>query len=142
MSRPPAEVEWEYAAGGGRTGNGYMYAGSNSLDTVAWHIYSNPRQTSPAGQKQTNELGLYDMSVNVREFCRDIYEESYDDQITGIDPSVVAGIPRPIISSEYCVLRGGCWENDDSYCLFYGRDEHSPESVDHKCGLRLAASAR
>jgi len=71
--RLPTEAEWEYAARGGSHGHNTKYAGSNSLDDVAWCRDNSENKTHPVGQKQANELGLYDMSGNVYEWCHDWY---------------------------------------------------------------------
>ena len=67
--RIPSEAEWEFAARGGNKTHGYPYAGSDNLDEVAWCRENSDGMTHPVGQKKPNELGLYDMSGNVREFC-------------------------------------------------------------------------
>jgi formylglycine-generating enzyme required for sulfatase activity len=72
-----SEAEWEYAARGGNKSKGYKYAGSNSLNNVAWHNGNSGKKTHPVGQKQPNELGLYDMTGNVYEWCQDWYDDKY-----------------------------------------------------------------
>lgn len=73
--RLPTEAEWEYAARGGKYSRGYAYSGSNELGYVAWCQYNSNNVTHPCGLKISNELGLYDMHGNVREYCLDFYED-------------------------------------------------------------------
>lgn len=72
--RLPTEVEWEYACRGGKYSKGYAYSGSDDIDEVAWYAENSEGKTHPVGQKHPNELGLYDMSGNVWEWCQDMHE--------------------------------------------------------------------
>ena len=96
--RLPTEAEWEYAARGGKWSMGYKYPGSDSLDSVAWIDVSPYGTTHPVGQKSPNELGLYDMSGNVHEFCQDWY---------GSYISVAQTNPTGPTSGPDHVIRGG-----------------------------------
>jgi len=79
--RLPTEAEWEYAARGGNKSKGYKYSGSDDIDEVAWYMGISGGCTHPVGTKKPNELGIYDMSGNVREWCKDMrYGRIYTDE--------------------------------------------------------------
>ena len=100
--RLPSEAEWEYAARGGQESRGYQYAGSNNPDAVAWYRENSGRRTHPVGQKQANELGLYDLSGNVEEWVQDCWNKNYSGA-----PS--DGRARESGDCRGRVLRGGSW---------------------------------
>lgn len=127
--RLPTEAEWEYAARGGNMGQGFTYAGSDGIDDVAWYG-AGEADTHEVGQKQPNELGLYDMSGNVMEWCSD-WHGSYN---AGRQKN-----PTGAQSGEYRVARGGYWESDAKYCTVTYRHPIPPEEVSEFIGLRLAA---
>jgi len=101
--RLPTEAEWEYAARGGNVSKGYKYSGSDIIDDVAWYEFNSSNETHPVKTKQPNELGLYDMSGNVREWCSDRYLASY----YSISPRIN---PQGHFTGTWRVVRGGSWE--------------------------------
>lgn len=107
--RLPTEAEWEYAARGGNETAGNQYSGSNILDDVAWFTTNSEKKTHPVGTKMPNELGIYDMSGNVWEWCSDWYGENYYST-----PSLEN--PKGPASGEVHVLRGGSWFDFDIEC--------------------------
>ncbi len=129
--RLPTEAEWEFAARGGNESKGCRYAGSNDLDEVAWYDEECGKgSTHPVAGKQPNELGLYDMSGNVYEWCADWYEEDYYQTSPEVDPQGPASVP-------FRVLRGGSWDGDAWFCRLSHRDWNDPVNGGYGCGLRL-----
>ena len=127
--RLPTEAEWEFAARGGNHSLGYKYAGSNTIDDVAWYNSNSDSKTHPVGTKAPNELGLYDMSGNVWEWCQDWYGSySSSDQTDPVGPS--SGTGR--------VGCGGSWYNYASYCRVAARYNYTPSNRYYRVGLRLA----
>ncbi|MCM1170054.1 MAG: SUMF1/EgtB/PvdO family nonheme iron enzyme [Bacteroides sp.] len=97
----PTEAQWEYAARGGNKSQHYKYAGSNDIGEVAWYVDNSYGETHPVGTKKANELGIYDMSGNVWEWCLDWYADQYDEN--DIDN------PQGSKEGEYRVARGCSW---------------------------------
>lgn len=129
--RLPTEAEWEYAARGGIETKGTIYAGSGSIDGVAWYEQNSGNQPHPVKTKQPNELGLYDMSGNVWEWCNDRYGQySTNVQTNPIGPS--NGVQR--------VLRGGCWRNVKKKCRVSYRNYDVSGNKTYTYGFRLALS--
>ena len=129
--RLPTEAEWEYAARGGKKSKGYTYSGSNTIGNVAWYDGNSGETTHEVGTKQANELGIYDMTGNVWEWCQDWYGETYYENNSTTDPQgPVSGTSR--------VLRGGCWWRGARFCRVAYRYGDSPGSRDDDLGFRLA----
>ncbi|MCR9098995.1 MAG: SUMF1/EgtB/PvdO family nonheme iron enzyme [bacterium] len=132
--RLPTEAEWEYAARGGSRSRGYKYSGSNNLGSVGWWYDDNSgNKTHPVGKKSPNELGLYDMSGNVWEWCSDWYDSDYYSSSSGRNPK---GPGR----GTYRVIRGGGWINDARSCRASRRISFSPDYRYINLGFRLAAA--
>ncbi|MDY4031295.1 MAG: SUMF1/EgtB/PvdO family nonheme iron enzyme [Alloprevotella sp.] len=130
--RMPTEAEWEYAARGGNKSKGYLYSGGNTLDNVGWYYENSSSKTHPVAQKSANELGLYDMSGNVWEWCSDWYGTySSSSQTNPTGPST--GSCR--------VLRGGSWGPSARYCRVASRGYNSPSIRYYNFGIRLALSS-
>jgi len=117
--RLPTDAEWEYAARGGKKGMGYKYAGSNDIKKVAW--YDDSSGTKPVGQKISNELGIYDMSGNVYEWCENRYYGS-------------------LSSAARYVMRGGSWADGEGMCLISSSYGEKPDFHGSYCGFRVVFS--
>ena len=126
--RLPTEAEWEYAARGGKKSKGYTYSGSNTLDDVAWNYDNWPRRTKNVATKAPNELGIYDMSGNVFEWCQDWYGSYTSDSQTN---------PTGPTSGSYRVYRGGSW-SEFGFCRVTLRYKGAPTSTRTDLGFRLA----
>lgn len=132
----PSEAQWEYAARGGQKSSGSMYAGSGNVGFVAWYYDNSGSRTHEVKLKAPNELGLYDMSGNVWEWCEDWYSSSwYSDNRNWTDPvNTYVGSGR--------VLRGGGWDYYASSCRVANRASNSPSSRSNFHGFRLALVRR
>ncbi len=138
--RLPAEAEWEYAARGGNKSHGYTYSGSNTLDNVAWYWGNsngnngNTYGTHEVKTKSSNELGIYDMSGNVWEWCSDWYDSNYYKESPQKNPK------GPSTGGSR-VLRGGSWASSAEGCRVAYRDRSGPDGSSHSSGFRLAVSS-
>ena len=129
--RLPTEAEWEFAARGGNYSRHYKYSGSNYISDVAWYCDNSGNRTHPVGTKQANELGLYDMSGNVWEWCSDWYG-SYSSYSQSNPTGATSGFGR--------VERGGNWCGLARYCCSSHRSYYAPGNSFDDLGLRLVLS--
>ena len=129
--RLPTEAEWEYACRGGKKSRGYKYSGSNTINDVAWYYGNSSGETHPVAIKSPNELGIYDMSGNVCEWCQD-WKDSYS--------SAAQTNPTGASSGSYRVGRGGSWYNSAEICRVFFRYSISPGYRTPDLGLRLVFS--
>lgn len=133
--RLPSEAEWEYAARGGSLGRGHQYAGSDDWAEVAWYFRNANNRTHPVGRKKPNELGLFDMSGNAREWMQDCWNDSY------------AGAPADGRAWEEgkClqrVIRSGSWYGKNNYVRSANRFWYDTHFRNNNLGFRLVASVK
>jgi formylglycine-generating enzyme len=132
--RLPTEAEWEYAAKGGNKSQGYTFSGGNDMKEVGWFGENSGGKTNPVGTKNPNELGIYDMSGNVYEWCQDWYGDSY----YGTEPSL--NNPQGPPPAIFRVVRGGSWQNGVDFCNTHLRQKYNPKSNLHNRGFRVACN--
>lgn len=132
--RLPSETEWEYAARGGpRWPDGFRFSGSDDIEAVAWYDRRHGDHTQPVGQKAPNQLGIYDMSGNVWEWCQDVFAR----QVESIPQDGTAFVGP----GDERVLRGGCFHNWAVHCTVSKRYEIAHDYRDGCIGVRLVFSA-
>lgn len=129
--RLPTEAEWDFAASGGNLSKGYRFSGSNDVLDVSWHDKNSDNKTHNVGEKQANELGIYDMSGNIYEFCSDFWGHYESDPV--LNPQ------GPLTGGAY-VARGGAWKTYDYDSLIDIRGYVSPNEKRNYKGFRLARS--
>ena len=129
--RLPTEAEWEYAARGGNKSKGYKYSGSNDIDDVAWYRYNSGDTLQMVGTKAPNELGIYDMSGHVSEWCSDWYDDYHNFELVN---------PKGPSSGDYHVYRGGGLNNDAWATLVSSRYGGSPDFHFYTLGFRLSSN--
>ena len=130
--RLPSEAEWEYAARGGKNNQGLQYAGSNKLKEVGWYNMNSNGQTQPVGLKLPNELGIFDMSGNVWEWCADHWHKNYEGAPVDGSAWVTEG------EEDQRVVRGGSWLSDVNYCRPSIRNRFITDDRCNYLGFRLA----
>ena len=143
----PTEAQWEFAARGGNISKNYIYSGSNDINEVAWYIVTrmdkgnliiaggnSDAHAHPVKRMKANELGLYDMSGNAVEWCRDYYQNNYYDMSAPVNPECTTPDEK---SSR--VLRGGAWSDEESQCAVAGvRYCATPDGCANVIGFRIA----
>ena len=127
--RLPSEAEWEFAARGGNRSKGYQYSGSDNVKSVAWCMGNRKERTHAVAGKKPNDLGFYDMSGNVYEWCNDLYDEQYYRNSPYENPVGPA-------NGLYKVLRGGSYHNKNK-CKVNIRNYNAPYYKYGNIGLRL-----
>jgi formylglycine-generating enzyme len=129
--RLPTEAEWEFAAKGGVKSKGYKFSGGNDANEVAWHKAISKNSPHTVGTKLPNELGLYDMSGNVWEWCWDWYNKDYYKIEKGDNPK------GPEMGERKCV-RGGSWDSQVNYLRPANRISTPPNKTHEFYGFRVA----
>ena len=126
----PTEAQWEYAARGGNKSRGYEYSGSDNINDIAWYNDCANGNTHPVKGKLPNELGLYDMSGNVWEWCSDLYGMDYYSHSPQNNP-------KGSSFGKIRVLRGGSWSSSADNSRATNRAKNSPDYRLNNTGMRL-----
>ncbi len=130
--RLPSEAEWEYAASGGERSNSYYFSGGNKLSELGWYSENSLNETKPVGLKLSNELGIFDMSGNVWEWCDDKWSGNYQKNALKNGSSKFDEK-----KSAYRVLRGGSWDDYPQSCRPTCRFNDHPQFMNHNVGFRV-----
>ncbi len=133
--RLPTEAEWEFAARGGTKSQRYSFSGGNHAETVGWYSENSGRRTHPVAGKKANELGIYDMTGNVWEWCADWYSDEYYSESPKNNPK------GPLTGQNH-VLRGGSWISTEEYCHITTRSYLKSDYVSVSNGFRVVKDAR
>ena len=135
--RLPTEAEWEFAARGGgleaATDWSYKYSGSNKIDSICWAYINSSRKSHQVGLKSPNQLGLYDMSGNVAEWCHDFYHY--------ISPTEETN-PTGTLHGDFKVFRGGSFASFSEDCTVSKRDSKEPDVTSTKIGFRVVRTVK
>ncbi|MFR9554176.1 MAG: SUMF1/EgtB/PvdO family nonheme iron enzyme [Rikenellaceae bacterium] len=131
--RLPTEAEWEYAAQGGNISKGYLYSGSDNIDDVAWYVNNANDVSHTVGSKLPNELGLYDMSGNMFEWCWDWYGDYEDTEQSN---------PTGAEQGTFRCTRGGSWYFVESFCTITNRDRENIYDKYDNLSFRVVRSAK
>lgn len=133
--RLPTEAEWEYAARGGNLSKNTKYSGSSDLKEVAWFYTYSENITHTVGTKKSNELGVYDMSGNVWEFCWDYFDANYYSQ------SAIQN-PKGPAQGQSRVMRGGSWTDDTIFNRVFYRNYYNQNSKGTNVGFRIVRNSK
>ena len=138
--RLPTEAEWEYAANGGNQSKGFIYSGSNNLGDVGWYGDHSESVTHPVGQKTANELGIYDMSGNVWEWCLDEWNDSYKNKPENLKKQGNQAWGELNVDNNdnrSRLLRGGSWDCSARYCRSANRFRNFARIQNYGIGFRV-----